>query len=111
MDRTFLSVFNSGFFKLHTIFLASFPLWDIASFSLMPSIISTNSKVMFTKMKLKLVFVLKSQFEFERRSIKSIRNKHALQTVQCNLIASFSTTKKNGESVMMNVVNLESNIK
>ena len=31
---------------------------------------------------------MKSQFEFERRSIKSIRNKHGVQTIQCNLIAS-----------------------
>ena len=37
---------------------------------------------------------MKSQFEFERRSIKSIRNKHAVQTVQCNLVASFLTTEK-----------------
>ena len=66
---------------------------------------------MFAKMKLKFFFVLKSQFEFERRSIKSIRNKHALQTIQCNLIASFLTTEKWREFVMMNVVNLESCIK
>ena len=36
-----------------------------------------------------------------------IRNKHAVQTIQCNLIASFLTTEKWRELVTMNVVNLE----
>ena len=37
---------------------------------------------------------MKSQFEFERRSIKLIRNKHAVQTIHCNLIVCFLTIEK-----------------